>query len=269
MSRNLTKEELTAHKDQALMKLDKTIKKYIDSSDHKMTCKADILSFWIEQYSDYLLSESSFSPQKLKRYERGDVIQINLGFRVGSEQGGLHYAVVLDSNNAVNSSVITIIPLSSKKETETVVKYDIDLGGDIYTKMKLKNDTLLTSTRKKLEELKKVLYELPDTEKDQDKAPEESEIVKQLVVRYNVNISAVIRDIKTLEKMKSQIARMKEGSIALVGQITTISKMKIYNPKGTQDTLSGIKLSPTDMDEISDKMKELYFHNFIKKELTN
>lgn len=265
MSRDLTKVELIAHKDAALMKLDKTIKKYIDSSDHKMTCKADILSFWIEQYSDYLFSEGLFIPQKLKRYERGDVIQINLGFRVGSEQGGLHYAVVLDNNNAVNSSIITVIPLSSKKETDTITKYDIDLGGDIYTKMKLKNDTLLTSTRKKLEELKKDLVELTNTTKNQDESLDESEMVKQLEARYNININTVKRDINTLEKMKKQIARMKEGSIALVGQITTISKMKIYNPKGAQDTLSGIKLSPTDMDEISNKMKELYFHNFIKK----
>ena len=53
----------------------------------------------------------------LRRYKRGEIVKVHLGFNVGSEEGGLHYAVVLDKNNAKSSPVITIIPLTSVKTT--------------------------------------------------------------------------------------------------------------------------------------------------------
>lgn len=51
---------------------------------------------------------------------------------------------------------------------------------------------------------------------------------------------------------------MKESSIALVNQITTISKIRIYDPRGTHDVLSGISLTKESMDKINQKIKELY-----------
>ena len=43
--------------------------------------------------------------------------------------------------------------------------------------------------------------------------------------------------------MKNEIKNMKKGSIALVNQITTISKIRIYDPKRNDDVLSKIRLS--------------------------
>lgn len=37
-----------------------------------------------------------------------------------------------------------------------------------------------------------------------------------------------------LKKIGEEIARMKEGSVALVNQITTISKIRIYDPRNTR-----------------------------------
>ena len=51
---------------------------------------------------------------------------------------------------------------------------------------------------------------------------------------------------------------MKEGSIAKVEQITTISKQRIYDPKKNADVLSGIRFSDAAMDKINEKIKELY-----------
>ena len=53
---------------------------------------------------------------------------------------------------------------------------------------------------------------------------------------------------------------MKQVGIALVGQVTTISKMRIYDPRNTYNVLSGIKLSPTNLDNINKKFKELYVY---------
>ena len=51
---------------------------------------------------------------------------------------------------------------------------------------------------------------------------------------------------------------MKKGSVALVGQITTISKIRIYNPLHPNDTLSNIRISPALLDLIDAKITELY-----------
>ena len=50
--------------------------------------------------------------------------------------------------------------------------------------------------------------------------------------------------------MNFEISKMKRGSIALVNQITTISKIRIYDPKKNKDMLSGITLSEESLDKI-------------------
>lgn len=54
---------------------------------------------------------------------------------------------------------------------------------------------------------------------------------------------------------------MKSGSIALVGQIKTISKIRIYDPKTNDDVLSKIKLSSETLDKIDDEIKNLFLKN--------
>ena len=51
---------------------------------------------------------------------------------------------------------------------------------------------------------------------------------------------------------------MKEGSVALVNQITTISKIRIFDPRNLKGVLAGISLSEKNMEKINNKIKELY-----------
>ena len=51
---------------------------------------------------------------------------------------------------------------------------------------------------------------------------------------------------------------MKEGSIALINQITTVSKIRIFDPRNLRGVLSGISLSEESMIKINRKFKELY-----------
>ena len=51
---------------------------------------------------------------------------------------------------------------------------------------------------------------------------------------------------------------MKEGSIALVNQITTVSKMRIYDPRNLRGVLAGISLTKESMEKVNKKVKELY-----------
>ena len=61
-----------------------------------------------------------------------------------------------------------------------------------------------------------------------------------------------------LEKIGLEISRMKEGSIALVNQITTVSKMRIFDPRNLRGVLAGISLSEENMEKINNKVKDLY-----------
>jgi hypothetical protein len=51
---------------------------------------------------------------------------------------------------------------------------------------------------------------------------------------------------------------MKEGRIALVNQITTVSKMRIFDPRNLRGVLAGISLTEESMEKINKKVKELY-----------
>lgn len=46
--------------------------------------------------------------------------------------------------------------------------------------------------------------------------------------------------------------------MAIVNQITTISKQRIYTPKRSEDFLDGISLSAPAMEKINEKIKSLY-----------
>ena len=62
-------------------------------------------------------------------------------------------------------------------------------------------------------------------------------------------------EFKNIEK---EIAKMKKGSIALISQITTISKQRIYNPKTSSDILANLRVSTNTLNLIDAKIKELF-----------
>ena len=58
--------------------------------------------------------------------------------------------------------------------------------------------------------------------------------------------------------MRFEISKMKNGSIALTNQITTISKIRIYDPKTTKDMFSGIALSDEGLTKIDEEIIRRY-----------
>lgn len=65
-------------------------------------------------------------------------------------------------------------------------------------------------------------------------------------------------ELEYLNKIGQEISQMKEGSIALINQITTVSKIRIFDPRNLRGVLSGISLSEESMIKINRKFKELY-----------
>ena len=167
---------------------------------------ASLLAYWLRDYVRFLRKEGE--ARIYKRFQRGDIVKVHLGYRVGSEEGGLHYAVVVSSTDSVKSPTLVVIPLTSVKSQKRVerLRYsEVFLGDELWQKM---------------------------YEKSQ--------------VSPNNALS------KELEKMKL-------GSIALVNQIVTISKLRIYSLKRDASALNGIRFSTKTMQQIDEKMRQILF----------
>ncbi len=141
MSKPKSTSDLFEHKSKALQKIDDYLTNLIQSDEPRDNGKADKLCYWLNDWMNFLSFEKDFSPKSLRRYKRGEIIKIHLGFNVGSEEGGLHYAVVLDKNNAKSSPVVTVVPLTSVKphtDTTNLKNGSIFLGNELFTNLNSK-----------------------------------------------------------------------------------------------------------------------------------
>lgn len=266
MSKQKTKDEIQSHKNQTLSDLSVFLDTLIENPQDAK--RADLISYWLRDFQSYISQEKSFNASKIKSYKRGDVVKVNLGFNIGSEQGGLRYAVVLDKNNKHNAKTITIVPLTSQKENRETYERDVELGRELYTRLKAKYDSALAELEKKrikhttaLDKAHTLLDALTQNLPEKELNP----IVKQVIVQLEESVDSetealnVLKDEeKYLERIKSELHRMKNGSVAKIEQITTISKQRIFDPKGSRDVLYGIQFSNTAMEKINEKIKELY-----------
>lgn len=171
MGKQITDEELIKHKKSAIKKVNNVLEVFLNSHNPKHKKKADLISYWLESYSQYLLNEEKFDYTTIPRYKRGDIISVNFGFNVGSEHGGLHYAIVLDNDNRQSSPVITVIPLSSGKEVDTYER-DVYLGNELYEKLNAKYNKLNAQINEDLNNLCKTISVLA---KSADTLAEDSE----------------------------------------------------------------------------------------------
>ena len=92
--------------------------------------KSAIFVYWLNDYIEYIKQEDTFNPSFNITYKRGQIVFVNFGYKIGSELGGNHYAVVLDVKNSKQSKTLLVVPLKSKKETPTKYSqiYHIPLG---------------------------------------------------------------------------------------------------------------------------------------------
>lgn len=306
-----------------LIKYLETLKSSKSVEDNKMY---EGICSWIKSYVGYMEYDKKFNPKKMKKYERGEILYVNLGYNVGSEERQPHYVVVVENNNSISSPVVTVVPLTSTKDKseEEINKNSVMLGTELYDKLKSKHDQLQKECKERLEELiqrssqnrklidatnkrldevmlKSEEEELKFKEEESklkeeklkfkeglklkkeelDRIKEELDRIKENLMKLGTtyketevelesinqenekieNLIAILKKkIASNENVKNRINKMKDGSIALVNQVTTISKLKIYDPKKRVDSLYGIKLEPDTLDKINSKMKEIFIH---------
>lgn len=283
MSRKKSREELEQHSEKAL----KQIKSYIDdllsSGNPDNNGRADKLLYWLEDYISFLRIEETFKPQKMKRYKRGDVIKVHLGYNVGSEEGGLHFAIVLDNNNSLFSNILTVVPLTSIKSNKEKQEYDprsINLGDEIYNSFYHTITNTIKNLENRIELLEKehkiILQSAAEQETKIASGISEEEL--DILMVQKIDNQSKVQDITQkcqqykkeccrLKKALTEIKKMKTGSIALISQIRTISKIRVYNPKNSYDTLNGVRVSAETLDKIDRAIADLYQNTKIAKRL--
>ena len=154
-------------------------------------------------------------------------------------QDGLHYCLVLNKCDNHSFGVLTVIPLTSIKLNKTYPKYSVDLGNELYGLLTNKYDNIK-------EELK---LQIEETLKNICAGTKNNENIEK--------IKFLSRKFEYLEKIVAEIEHMKNGSIALVSQITTISKQRIYDPISNDGVLSKIRLSSKSLDKIDTEIKKM------------
>ena len=255
MARHLTNKIAKEHKENAV----NSVNEYLnDLMDRDNLPKTDKLCYWIEEWVKYLAFEEIFNPRSLKRYKRGEVIRANLGFNIGSEYGGLHFCVVLDKNNSPSSPVVTVVPLTSLKEGVDPNKLypgSVYLGDQVYQKLLQKGviakmETINSAMHLK-NELKKTRESLDNPYPPQEGFDEWRKNTSKVLKCYEENKHL-------FEEIGKKLKGMKRGSIALVGQIRTISKIRIYEPKTSKDPLSNIRISDSYLNAIDNEIRKLY-----------
>ena len=87
---------------------------------------------------------------------------------------------------------------------------------------------------------------------------EDFDEITQLEELLRKNQNNIDREIMDMGRLINELDSLKEGSVAKIEQIRTISKMRIYNPRGKRDPLYKISFSVATMNKINDKLKELF-----------
>ena len=230
--------------------LQEFMEKRLHSSDLRLKKSATLIAYWIRDYIRLLNMESSRN-KKYRRYHRGDVVKVHLGFRIGNEEGGLHYGIVLDKFDGAKSSIVTILPMTSIKP-KTDLKHlnfrDVYLGTDITDAIA---DKLMNDARSSLASYLAVQEQLTELQHKNELTEEAASSLAEKAARARKKNDIV-------QKQMLLAAKMKRGGIALCNQIVTVSKLRIYGPCSKNDLLYGTCLSDESMKIIDGKIKELY-----------
>ena len=260
------KNEYIHYRDNQIYKLEKLGKEWTESKYKQ----AVLLSYWYETYEKLLRKEENFKKQKKYfKYKRGQVLFVNFGYRIGHELGGNHYCVVVSNNDSINSGNITVVPLRSFKN-KINERFQVNLENSLQMSIVYNLKKTISNLKEYGETNKTIVNTLEyvsNTENEDLILDSFDNLLEECSDNYKLkNIKAYIE--KRIEKTEKEIPLMKnklkkalelnKGSVADINQITTISKLRILNPRRKEDTLSNITLDSKYMDQINNKIKELF-----------
>lgn len=230
-----------------MKKLISLIRKYVLYAKHLASTNAknfERFKSWMYTYISYKSNESKFSPTYLPKYEQGQIIFVDFGCGIRHEFSYPHYAIVLNTKDRKKNDLLTVVPLTSKKEKHNTLKEweheisypiknllidkvlsDFNLYGDKYIQLRDK----VIAFAKNSSSLSKDEY----------------------AKRYSALVDAGVKEIYSSNKDVMDFAeKMAKGTIVELNQIKTISKSRIIFPVKKSHALYDIKIHPADLISI-------------------
>lgn len=230
-----------------MKKLISLIRKYILYAKHLASTNTknfERFKSWMHTYIAYKSNESKFSPTYLPKYEQGQIIFVDFGCGIRHEFSYPHYAIVLNTKDRKKNNLLTVVPLTSKKEKHNTLKEweheisypiknllidkvlsDFNLYGDKYVQLR---DKVIAFAKN-------------------SSSLSEDEYAK----RYSALVDAGVKEIYSSNKDVMDFAeKMAKGTIVELNQIKTISKSRIIFPVKKSHALYDIKIHPADLISI-------------------
>lgn len=195
--------------------------------------KAALLYYWLRDYRNYIKNESKFNSVHTPPFRRGNIVNINFGFNLGSELGGLHYAIVI-SDSIPKNPMLIVAPMTSLKPHHQLNGCEIFIDNQLFLQLKSKQDALVQTLKHQLATFT-------------DKEP-------------NDTVDDIISKLDQLQKIKKQIQKLKNGSIINISQICAISKMRVIDPQSPLDVFYNISVSSDVLDKIDNKIKQFFMN---------
>ena len=297
MGSNRTNQEIAIYTATIIQELEDYLH-HLQRMNDEENKRSDKIAQWIENWVKYLKIEQVFNPRSIQALKRGSIVYADFGFNVGREYGGLHYAIVLNKTDARSNHLLHVLPLTSVKETTDMsnLKYfQFPIGDEVF--QLLKNEATqkiieLTKLYKRFSnkdaELREravivesliddniktfeVIKNLPASDRDDsfleqirtidkniDFTNAEADKIKQELKDNAALLSELGEKIEYANKFILKIKNMNKDSIVLLNQVTTISKMRLYDPKNNNSILNGIVLSDDTMDKIDEALKNIF-----------
>lgn len=134
MGSGRTNDEILKYTEKVIQELEDYLK-FLITSGEPHDKRADKIDQWVESWTKYLKREKNFNPKSLPAFKRGSIIYVDLGFNIGYEYGGIHYAIVLNKTDSRKNHLLHILPLTSIKETTDLTNlkyYQLSLSDEIH-----------------------------------------------------------------------------------------------------------------------------------------
>ena len=297
MGSNRTTEEIAVYTATIIQELEDYLH-LLQRMDDEGNKRSDKIAQWIENWVKYLKIEQVFNPRSIQALKRGSIVYADFGFNVGREYGGLHYAIVLNKIDARSNHLLHVLPLTSVKETTDIsnLKYfQLPIGNEVFQLLSNKAlkkvrelselydrfskkdgelrekvvmvESLIEDNKKTLEILKNLssseiddssIKQILTINKNIDFASDQAEKIRQEAKENAILLAELNEKLEYANKFILKTQNMNKDSIVLLNQVTTISKMRLRDPKNNNSILNGIVLSDDTMDKIDEALKNIF-----------
>lgn len=248
--------------------------------------RAAVLYYGLFGQLEKLKNEKIFHQNNKKHFislKRGSIIKIDFGLPLGSEFGGLHYAIVLHDSNAANP-LVSVLPIKSYKGNN-IYKTDILFDEEIYQAIRSHLLIAKSIRRHRIKAFKKFLRDhnkrienlfaqaakegfslkkgsfdllgviLHGSNQLKTALRESSNIPKEELKKMQ---DRILRNMNNVKVIAQESKKFKKQSVGITSQVRTLSKIRIKFPSNRFDPLYNIRIDSETLNKIRQALRSYY-----------